>query len=194
MYKRQDRGREGESAREGAREEEKRSQGGYWIFLAEEDIEDKPIRIALIDWKSWTIKRVAVSTLDAETQGLKECTDRCVFVQALLKWMYGKEYQIDLRSYCESLVKALKSPKAVNNPRTEVQVQSMRDDLQSKLIRSVTHIAGVINPADIFTKDTDHKTKTIVREMMSTGILRMVDKATTLKTKMARDETQATDD
>ena len=73
----------------------------------------------------------------------------------LLGWLHGKKFQIDVLSFFESLVKAIKSSKAVANKRTDVQFQSMRDDLEKGVIRSMLRIDGKINPADTFTKDTD---------------------------------------
>ena len=84
-------------------------------------------------------------------------------------------------SDCESLVKAIFSTKGATYKRTDVQVQSIRDDVMNIEIRSVKHLDGKINPADIFTKDCDVNMRRIVQEMLTTGLLNLVNVKTLKK-------------
>lgn len=161
------------------RERTGKSQGGFWILLAEDsNSNERPIHAILLSWKSWMLKRVAVGTLDAEAQAAYEGCNEGIYMQNFLSWLWGipnpeeNGLALDLRVDCESLVEALATDKRVDNPRTQVQVQSIRDDVAGKRIRSVAHIAGKTNPVDIMTKHHDPLIRQRVHELMTKGILR----------------------
>ena len=156
------------------REKENRSQGGFWLFLAEDqDSTDNEITVVPLAWKSWCLKRVALSTLDAETQAANVAVSHAVFARKFICWFFGiskeQDLPIDLRVDCESLVEALQTTHAMENPRTNVQVQSIRDDLTEGLVRNVKHVSGKVNPADAFTKDHDPVIRDIVHRLMEFG-------------------------
>jgi len=137
------------------RETEVRSQGGYFILLAQDkESDENGILASIIAWKSWKLKRVAVSTLDAKCQAGHDAMNMAIYVQNFLKWMYGTEgYPIDIRSDCKDFVDAAATTKRCMNPRTHVQVQAVRDELASGNIRSLKHISGKANLADVLTKE-----------------------------------------
>ena len=61
------------------REVENRSQGGCFLLVAE-DVDSphgRDVACVLLAWRSWTLKRVAVGTLDAEVPGGTRVRERC---------------------------------------------------------------------------------------------------------------------
>ena len=155
------------------REKNTKSQGGFWIFLAEDrDSNNGPITAVPLAWKSWTLRRVAVSTLHAEAQAALDAVSHAVHVAGLVRWAWGlteEQLPIDLRTDCESLVGAIATTKTLHDPRINVQVQSIREDVQEGTIRNVRHVVGKTNPADISTKQNDLRIRSIVHRIMSTG-------------------------
>lgn len=160
------------------RENAQKSQGGYWILLSEDrDSTGEGITVIPLSWRSWCLRRVALSTLCAETQAAVEAVNAAVHIRKFMCWILGgeeKELPIDLRSDCESLINALRTTHSVENPRTNVQVQSIRGDLGDGTVRNARHISGKVNPSDIFTKGHDLVTRAIVYKLMEQGKVRGV--------------------
>ena len=156
-----------------AREKDEKSQGGFWILLAEDkDSNVEEIKVSILSWRSWKLKRIAVSSLCAETQALHVAIDAVLGVQELIKMMHGVKLEIDCRTDCEALYNAITKSNATEMQRTRVQIASIKEDVENKNLRSVKHICGKTNPADVFTKDNDKKILAISLKMMHEGLLK----------------------
>lgn len=79
---------------------------------------------------------------------------------------------IDLRGDCESLINALQTTHAVEGPKANAQVQSIRDDLPESILRSARHVSVKFNPADVFNKGHDAVIREMVFKLMGKGKLK----------------------
>ena len=152
------------------REENSKSQGGFMIFIAEDkNCNERPVRAALVRWRSWRLMRVAWSTLSAEAQALVVCNNHCVWLQKFVESTFGVRMPIDLRTDCKSLVDALSTCHSYDDVRMQVQIDAVKEDLQQGQCRSCKHVDGKLNYADILTKPADWRIAERVRQMMMTG-------------------------
>ncbi len=76
------------------------------MLLAEDrgSMEDGIVVVPL-SWKSWLLKRVALITLDAETQAAVEAVNAAIFARKFIGWFVGVKEDavpIDLRTDCDS--------------------------------------------------------------------------------------------
>ena len=110
-----------------------------------------------------------VKCRDAGSSGSHET---CHASRNVLRWAWGltkEQLPVDLRTDCESLVGAIATTKTLDDPRIGVQVQALREAIEFEDLRTVKHICGKTNPADIFTKQTDVKIRGIVHHIMRSG-------------------------
>ena len=92
--------------------EDRGSQGGYLIFLVDENS-----KFNLISWQSKRIKRVIRSSLAAETLALSDSVDHAIYLSVLLKELYPKfktnDIPIEIVTDNKSLRDAIHSKKFV---------------------------------------------------------------------------------
>ena len=144
------------------------TQHGYVVLLANENGQTN-----LVDWASRKLKRVAHSTLTAETLGVVAAVDAAIHSQNLWKHISGQEIPIDVITDCKSLVDSVRSTKPVSEKALIPTVQSLRDRLRLREINSISHILTSENYADAMTKARSSKNK--IRELLGSEISRQVD-------------------
>ncbi|CAG2196721.1 unnamed protein product [Mytilus edulis] len=128
------------------------TQGGHFIVLVGENGIFSPIT-----WQSKRIRRVARSTLAAETLAMADAIDSGIFIASLYtELMYGKadptQLPITCLTDCHSLWDAIKSTKQVSEKRLRLEISSIRELIQMHQIVSVKWIETKHQLADCLTK------------------------------------------
>ncbi|CAG2211672.1 unnamed protein product [Mytilus edulis] len=128
------------------------TQGGHFIVLVGENGLFSPIT-----WQSKRIRRVARSTLAAETLAMADAIDSGIFIASLYtELMYGKadptQLPITCLTDCHSLLDAIKSTKQVSEKRLRLEISSIRELIQMHQIVSVKWIETKHQLADCLTK------------------------------------------
>ncbi|CAG2255347.1 unnamed protein product [Mytilus edulis] len=128
------------------------TQGGHFIVLVGENGLFSPIT-----WQSKRIRRVARSTLAAETLAMADAIDSGIFIASLYtELMYGKadptQLPITCLTDCHSLWDAIKSTKQVSEKRLRLEISSIRELIQMHQIVSVKWIETKHQLADCLTK------------------------------------------
>jgi hypothetical protein len=145
------------------------TQGGYTVFLHDGK------RANLVGYQSRRLKRVAKSTLAGETMALVDGVDEGLCLAYLHDELMGKDLsspgegvkvelvrrenlgnkmipiygQVDCRSLTDHLNNS--HPKTIDK-RLMVDLQSIREDIESGVVSSVTWVPTARNPADSMTK------------------------------------------
>ena len=120
------------------------SQGGHIMFLC-----DKHGRCAPISWASKRIKRVARSTLSAETQSVLEAVDTAHLVKMFLSDILGQEISVTLYTDNKSLTDAINTTNLVQDRRLRVDLASLREmnddgEVNFKWVESKGQVADVL--------------------------------------------------
>lgn len=128
------------------------TQGGHFIALVGENGLFSPIT-----WQSKRIRRVARSTLAAETLAMADAIDNGIFLAALYtELMSGKadppQLPITCLTDCHSLCDAIKSTKQVSEKRLRLEISNIRELIQMHQIESVKWIETKHKLADCLTK------------------------------------------
>ncbi|XP_077974967.1 uncharacterized protein LOC144430759 [Styela clava] len=126
------------------------SQGGNLVFLVGENNE-----CSLLSWQSKRIRRVAKSTLTAETLSLSDAVDNAVFIKDMFAEIYFgklKSLQLDVITDNRSLCEALRSSKNVSNKRLRVEIGMLKEMIQNKEINSISWVESKKQLADVLTK------------------------------------------
>ena len=128
------------------------SQGGHFIALAGENGQFSPLA-----WQSKRIRRVARSTLAAETLAMAEAIDNGIFLASLYtELLYGKaepkRLPIVCLTDCHSLKDAINSTKQVTEKRLRLEISSIRELMQQEQIQEVRWINSKEQLADCLTK------------------------------------------
>ena len=99
------------------------SQAGYLVFLV-----DRFGRAALIDWKSYKIRRVVRSTLAAETLAMADAVDAAAFVAATWKELVGPNWNnaAEVITDCRSLYENVNSTKLCNEKRLRIDIAMLK--------------------------------------------------------------------
>ena len=102
------------------------SQGGFIILLS-----DKYNNVAPIAWSSTKLKRVARSTIAAETLALSDGCDTSYFVASLAKEMiFTKQHNnINIEAFTDnrSLYETLHTTKSILDKRLRVEIAALRE-------------------------------------------------------------------
>ena len=125
------------------------SQGAFIIFLCDEYNNSTPIC-----WNSTRIKRVARSTLAAETLALAEGCDSAFFLSQLLNELYKQtNTQTLINAYTDnlSLYETTQTTKQVLDRRLRVEISALRE-MSSKNEISIHWIEGSKQLSDVLTK------------------------------------------
>lgn len=130
-----------------------------------------PCNAHLLAWRSWRLKRVAISSLSAECQALLVGANMSMWLQEAIYFAYGVRLPIDLRTDCKSLVENLATTHSVEDVRVSVQLQDLKSDLEDGIYRSIRHICGITNPADGLTKKPNAVVLDRIRKIMGDNTL-----------------------
>ena len=129
------------------------SQGGLIVFLQGSNGKYMPLA-----WQSRKLKRVAKSTLTAETLALQEGIE----VSIMIKWMLLEILKIDTNNEIlpitcitdsKSLHDAVYSTKEVTEKRLKIELCAIREALEKREIESVVWINTKDQLADCLTKE-----------------------------------------
>ena len=120
------------------------SQGGYIIFLC-----DKYGRCSPISWCSRRIKRVARSTLSAETQAAVEALDAAYLMKKFIGTILDRSLKVTLRTDNKSLFDAIRTTNLSQDKRLRVDLAALRemndnDEVNFEWVDSKNQIADVL--------------------------------------------------
>ena len=127
------------------------TQGGYFIFL------QSGKNINPLSWSSKKLKRIARSTLAAETLAMADAMDNGIFSASLLSELTTGTVKpeilnISLVTDCRSLHDNLNSNKAVTEKRLRLEIAAIREALQRELIKESVWVSTENQIADVLTK------------------------------------------
>ena len=126
------------------------SQGGFIVLLS-----DKFNNIAPISWSSIKLKRVARSTLAAETLTLIDGCDTSFFIASLAKEIiypkFPKDIAIEGYTDNHSLYETLKSTNSVLDRRLRVEISALREMCENNEL-SINWIEKQCQLSDVLTK------------------------------------------
>ena len=125
------------------------SQGGYFIFLI-----GRKICCNLISWQSKQLRRIAQSSLTAETIALLDGVETALYLKELYKELYAEKVTIEVFIDNQSLLDALKSSKYVNEKRLRIDIAALKEYVINKDINNIKWINSSEQLADILTKST----------------------------------------
>lgn len=124
------------------------SQGGYIVFLGDNDG-----KVAPIQWQSKRIKRVVRSTLAAECLAMEEAVDHAFYMKCMLSEIMKVDIPMHCSVDCRSLVDNLHSSNTVKEEKRLVQdISLLKEMMEKKEIDSVKHVFSKNNLADALTK------------------------------------------
>ena len=140
------------------------SQLGYIIFLAD----DRQTAVPLV-WASKKSKRVARSTLTAETLAASEAVDSATLLKEVIREVIGlKLPPIELRVDNKSLYDAVRTTNTLAEKRLMIDMSALRQMCDRKEVE-VKWIAAKYQLADVFTKEGSDKRK--LMEVIESGCL-----------------------
>ena len=128
--------------------DKEKSQIGYFIGVADKEGNRCPIY-----WKSRCAKRVARSTIEAETMGLCEAAESAIYIRHMWKTTTGEELPIVCRIDSKTLRTALDSTSAVESKRLRIDIASMKEMIEKGEIERVEWVNTKDQKADILTKE-----------------------------------------
>ena len=123
------------------------SQGGYIIFLCDASNNCCPLA-----WTSKRIKRVAKSTLSAETQSAIEAVETAQMLQQFLQEILpGVSLDVELYVDCKSLYDAINTTNLLSDKRLRIDIALLREMVERSELK-VKWIQTKAQVADILTK------------------------------------------
>ena len=153
----------------------------------------------MIKSKSHTVRRVAVSTFDAECLELVESIDAALCLKLLLEEALngpmpsallvlqakaqGTEMparaQVPVDAFCDGMSvvqNVMKIASTTLNKRRVMDISHLREMLALGVVRSIRHLDGRINPANPLTKRCSPTEKSRLRllHLMETGICSLI--------------------
>lgn len=128
------------------------SQGSYLLFLVGENGDCN-----LLSWQSKRLKRVARSSLAAESLAMSDCVDAAVYIATMYKeLMFGctsNSIPIEIVTDNKSLCDALQSKKVVTEKRLRIDIAALKESIENGSITSVTWVNTNEQLADCLTKE-----------------------------------------
>ena len=148
------------------------SQGGFLLFLTGED------GIAnLITWQSHRLKRVARSTIAAETLSLVDACEASILIANQLREMLDCKdaLPITLVTDNESLANAVRSTTSVEEKRLRIDISALREMLNRREISQIKWVPTEDQLADCLTKQGAklEKLLAVLRQQMRLDITRL---------------------
>ena len=121
--------------------------GGHVVFMV-----DKQDRSAVIAWHSGKLKRVARSTLAAETMALVNGIDEALYLRDFVKFCLGITMPIEAVVDNKSLVQAIASTHLVEEKRLRRDISALKEIVELEHV-SVRWVPGKDQLADCLTKE-----------------------------------------
>ena len=126
------------------------SQGGYIILL----FDSASKKAVCLYWSSRKVRRVARSTLGAETLALQDGLDCAVFFQKLWKQIADQYLKIFAITDNYSLYSALPSGKSVEEKRLRIEISAIKELCDSGDLEKIFWVSTNEQIADCLTKKT----------------------------------------
>ena len=128
------------------------SQGGYLVFLVDEDNQCN-----IIIWQSRRLKRIVRSTLAAETLAMCDGIDAALYISAtycgIVYSICSHELPIEVVTDNKSLFDALKSSKYVSDKRLRIDIGALKQLIANKDIDTIHWVRTREQLADALTKN-----------------------------------------
>ena len=140
------------------------SQGGYLIFIVGAEGTAN-----LVSWQSRRLRRVARSTIAAETLALGDACESSMLIASQIAEIMGfKKLPITLVTDNESLANATHSTTSVEEKRLRIDISALRESLCSKEIDEIRWVPTQHQLADSLTKQgaKSDKLLAVVRQQM----------------------------
>ena len=133
------------------------SQGGYIIFLADQNRNCAPV-----SWSSKKLKRVVRSTLAAETLAAMDALDSAFLIARILSELLSEEKNREIRVYTDnkSLHDVTRTSHLVEDKRLRIEVSALREMLEKDNV-SLHWVNSDAQLADALTKKGAPKNKLI---------------------------------
>ena len=144
------------------------SREGIIIFKASISVENQIVHPLL--WTSRKIKRIAKSTLSAETMAAVDGFEDAVYIQRLLQEVHGIELPIELVVDSKSLFDLLSTTHRVSDKRLHIDVALLREAYQTGSLKTITWTPRKTQLANGLTKANRLAGKELQR-ILNTGIL-----------------------
>ena len=128
--------------------EEGHSQLGFIICLKDEKGNKCPIQ-----WKSQKSKRVAKSTIEAESLAIGEAAEACIYLNELWYEAFGRRMKVSVKTDSKTLEKAAKSTTSVRSRKLRIKISALREMLETGEINDLQWVDTKSQIADVFTKE-----------------------------------------
>lgn len=134
-----------------ATNEDKSSQLGYFIFLADKDNKCQPIY-----WTSYKSKRVTRSVLGSEVMAFADAFDMSFAITHDIQTMLGKVILLQLFTDSLSSFDVLTRAKTTTEKRLMIDLKSVKESYDKNEIADIAFIRSEFNIADALTKIKKH--------------------------------------
>jgi hypothetical protein len=125
-----------------------KSQIGYLISV--EDGEGNKCHLA---WKSALAKRVATSTIEAETLALMEGVEMAMALQNIWEEVMGEKLEIVVRTDSKTLSQAVVSTSTIISRKLMINLAAIREQLEKGEIKIIEWVNTKQHLSDVFTND-----------------------------------------
>ena len=129
------------------------SQGGHLIFLGDEDSS-----AVLLAWGSKRIRRVARSTLSAETLSAVDALDTAHLIKSIVGEVFGVVVPVELYTDNKSLYDSICTTNLVLDKRLRVEIASLRENFENGEVK-FSWVSAEKQIADVLTKRGASKVK-----------------------------------
>ena len=128
------------------------SQRGYIVFLT-----DPETNVChMLSWSSKRIRRVVKSTLAAKTLALQDGLDDAFYIMELYQFILVEQIGITATTDSLSLYNAVYSSKNVEDKRLRIDISSIKELIEIKVVKSLQWIDSKRQLADSMTKRTEN--------------------------------------
>jgi hypothetical protein len=132
--------------------EDKSSQRGQVIFLAEDRTSSANTRGSLVDYESQKIKRTTLSTTVAELYSLMKCYGTCQMLRGLWADISGVSVSVHLRTDANNLITTAQSTHLPEQKETIHMIQMLRKEALSGQLYDLAHVRTHACLSDCLTK------------------------------------------
>ena len=109
--------------------EDSYSQGAFVLFLAE--LKKDGISVTLLDWNSKKLRRIARSSLTAETLAMNDSVDHGLYMRALIREFIGRDLKIEVLNDNNNLIQLIHSDKSTTEKRILLDLAALREHFRT---------------------------------------------------------------
>jgi hypothetical protein len=153
--------------------EDKSSQAGLTIFLAEARKDSPDSKGSLIEYASGKIKRTTLSTTVSELYAFMKCFGMCQFIKGLWMDVSAQSAELHMRTDANNLVTTAKTTHLPEQKETIHMITQLRKEATSGAIQDLAHVRTADMMADCLTKASANPNALL--QAITTGILPQVD-------------------